>query len=124
MEKRGKPSQERSIAGVAGDLEFAGTECRVAWCPGSGAIPSRGRQARTGLACVPVPLLPKGLAGEDWAIAPAAVAALTPNITERIKRYGKYATDGHTIPPATFDPRLDLSAPVASEAATTADQAA
>jgi Tn3 transposase DDE domain len=64
------------------------------------------------------------LAGEDWMIAPAALAVLSPYITERIKRFGEYATDGRTIPPAAFDPRLDLSAPVGGEAATTTDQAA
>jgi TnpA family transposase len=64
------------------------------------------------------------LAGEGWTIAPAALAALSPYITERIKRFGEYATDGLTDPPAAFDPHLDLSAPVAGEAAITADQAA
>jgi hypothetical protein len=57
------------------------------------------------------------LAGEGWTIAAADLAALSPYITERIKRFGEYATDGLTIPPAAFDPRLDLSAPVAGEAA-------
>ena len=47
-----------------------------------------------------------------------------PYITERIKRFGEYATDGLTDPPAAFDPRLDLSAPVTGEAPATADQAA
>jgi hypothetical protein len=45
-------------------------------------------------------------------------------MTEPIKRFGEYATDGLTIPPAAFDPHLDLSAPVAGEAAAIADQAA
>jgi len=64
------------------------------------------------------------LAAEGSTITPAALAALSPYITERIKRFGEYATDGLTIPPAAFDPHLDLSAPVAGEAATIADQAA
>ena len=64
------------------------------------------------------------LAEEGWTITPAALAALSPYITERIKRFGEYATDGLTDPPAAFDPRLDLSAPVTGEAAATADQAA
>jgi TnpA family transposase len=52
------------------------------------------------------------LAEEGSTITPAALAALSPYITERIKRFGEYATDGLTIPPAAFDPRLDLGAPV------------
>jgi TnpA family transposase len=64
------------------------------------------------------------LAAEGWTVAPAALAALSPYITERIKRFGEYATDGLTDPPAAFDPRLDLSAPVGGEAAAIADQAA
>ena len=64
------------------------------------------------------------LAAERWTITPAALAALSPYITERIKRFGEYATDGLTIPPAAFDPHLDLSAPVIGEAPAAADQAA
>ncbi len=64
------------------------------------------------------------LAQEGWSITFATLAALSPYITERIKRFGEYATDGLTDPPAAFDPRLDLSAPVIGEAAATADQAA
>jgi hypothetical protein len=63
-------------------------------------------------------------AAEGSTIAPATLAALSPYITERIKRFGEYTTDGLTIPPAAFDPHLDLSAPVAGEAAAIADQAA
>ena len=37
-------------------------------------------------------------------------SAGTPHyITEPIKRFGEYATDGLTIPPAAFDARLNLS---------------
>jgi hypothetical protein len=64
------------------------------------------------------------LAREGWVITPAALAVLSPYITERIKRFGEYATDGLTIPPAAFNPHLDLTAPVAGETATIADQAA
>jgi len=64
------------------------------------------------------------LADEGWTIEPTALSALSPYITERIKRFGEYATDGPTIPPAAFDPHLDLSAPVAGEATAIADQAA
>jgi hypothetical protein len=32
-----------------------------------------------------------------------------PYITELIKRFGEYATDGLTIPPAAFDARVNLS---------------
>jgi hypothetical protein len=35
---------------------------------------------------------------------------LSPYITERIKRFGEYATDGLTIPPAAFNPRFELAA--------------
>ena len=51
------------------------------------------------------------LAGEGQTITPAALAALSPYITERIKRFGEYATDGLTDPPAAFDPHLDLLTP-------------
>jgi len=55
------------------------------------------------------------LAGEGWTITPAALAALSPYLTERIKRFGEYATDGLTIPPAAFDPHLNLlTAPAAA----------
>ncbi len=39
------------------------------------------------------------LAAEGWDITPAAVAALSPYIRERIKRFGEYATDGLIDPP-------------------------
>jgi TnpA family transposase len=48
------------------------------------------------------------LAGEGWEITPAALAALSPYIRERIKRFGEYATDGLSDPPDAFDPHLDL----------------
>jgi len=61
MEKRGKPSQERSIAGVAGDLAFTRNGMQSRLVPGLARDSvARPAQARTGLACVPVPLLPKG----------------------------------------------------------------
>jgi len=48
------------------------------------------------------------LAAEGSDLTPAALAALSPYITEPIKRFGEYATDGLTIPPAAFDARLNL----------------
>ena len=63
------------------------------------------------------------LAQEGWSVTPATLAALSPYITERIKRFGEYATDGLTIPPAAFDARLDLHQYAADETAT-ASQAA
>ena len=48
------------------------------------------------------------LAEEGWVITPADLAALSPYITERIKRFGEYATDGLGVPPEAFDPRLEL----------------
>jgi hypothetical protein len=41
-------------------------------------------------------------AGRRAAHAPAALAALSPYITERINRFGEYATDGLTNPPDAF----------------------
>jgi len=55
------------------------------------------------------------LADEGWPVTPAAIADLSPYIRERIKRFGKYATDGLTIPPAAFNPRLQLTTHAASE---------
>jgi hypothetical protein len=57
------------------------------------------------------------LAGEGWEITPAAVAALSPYIRERIKRFGAYSTDGLTDPPGAFDPHLDLLTTTAAQAA-------
>jgi len=57
------------------------------------------------------------LATEGSEITPAAVAALSPYIRERIKRFGEYATDGLIDPPDAFDPHLDLLAPTAAQAA-------
>ena len=51
----------------------------------------------------------------QWRIAVAALEALSPYITEKIKRFGEYATDGLTDPPAAFNPRLQLTAHAASE---------
>lgn len=47
---------------------------------------------------------------EGWRIDRAGLSHLSPYITERIKRFGEYATDGLTIPPAAFDAHLDLLA--------------
>ena len=57
------------------------------------------------------------LAGEGWEITPAAVAALSPYIRERIKRFGEYATDGLIDPPDAFDPHLDLLPATVAQAA-------
>ncbi len=57
------------------------------------------------------------LAAEGWEITPAAVAALSPYIRERIKRFGEYATDGLIDPPDAFDPHLDLLPATAAQAA-------
>ena len=57
------------------------------------------------------------LASEGWPVTPAAVAALSPYIRERIKRFGDYATDGLTDPPAALDPHLDLTASAPASAA-------
>jgi len=48
------------------------------------------------------------LAAEGWDLSTAALGSLSPYITEPIKRFGEYATDGLTIPPAAFDARLNL----------------
>jgi len=64
------------------------------------------------------------LAEEGQTITPATAAALPPYITERIKRFGEYATDGLTDPPAAFDAHLDLSGPVAEQTRPTANRAA
>jgi TnpA family transposase len=50
------------------------------------------------------------LASEGWRFDRAGLSHLSPYITERIKRFGEYATDGLTIPPAAFDAHLDLLA--------------
>ncbi len=47
------------------------------------------------------------LAAEGWEITPAAVAALSPYIRERVKRFGEYATDGLIDPPAPRSPPRD-----------------
>ena len=57
------------------------------------------------------------LAAEGWEITPAAVAALSPYIRERIKRFGEYAADGLIDPPDAFDPHLDLLPATAAKAA-------
>jgi hypothetical protein len=59
----------------------------------------------------------------SWPVTPAAIAALSPYIRERVKRFGEYATDGLTDPPAAFDPHLDLHRPPTSDAAPTAQAA-
>jgi hypothetical protein len=55
MEKRGEPSQERSITEASPAISSCGDAVKSR-C----AIPSRCRQARTGAVCVRVPFLPKG----------------------------------------------------------------
>jgi TnpA family transposase len=57
------------------------------------------------------------LADEGWPVTPAAIADLSPYIRERIKRFGEYATDGLTEPPAAFDPHLTFSELAARETA-------
>ncbi|MCA1680446.1 MAG: transposase, partial [Actinobacteria bacterium] len=63
------------------------------------------------------------LAAEGWHLSTAALGSLSPYITEPIKRFGEYATDGLTIPPAAFDPRLNLPQR-GDDAPATADMAA
>jgi hypothetical protein len=55
------------------------------------------------------------LAEEGWPVTPAAVAALSPYIRERIKRFGEYAPDGLIERPDAFDPHFDLVAPITRE---------
>ncbi len=57
------------------------------------------------------------LASEGWSVTPGALSDLSPYITERIKRFGEYATDGLTEPPAAFDPHLTFSELAARETA-------
>jgi hypothetical protein len=64
------------------------------------------------------------LASEGWDLTPAALGSLSPYITEPIKRFGDYATDGLTIPPAAFDARLHLRQDAADQTTHVADQAA
>lgn len=63
------------------------------------------------------------LAAEGWIIDRADIAALSPYITARIKRFGEYATDGLTVPPDAFDPSLDLPGVVLAEAAAAGEAA-
>ncbi len=49
------------------------------------------------------------LASEGWDITPTSLASLSPYITQKIKRFGEYAIDGLTVPPAAFNPRLELA---------------
>jgi TnpA family transposase len=49
------------------------------------------------------------LVTEGWVIDPEDIASLSPYLTEHIKRFGEYATDGLTVPPEAFDPHLDLT---------------
>lgn len=51
------------------------------------------------------------LAADGWNLTPAALGSLSPYLTEPIKRFGEYAIDGLTIPPAAFDARLNLLPP-------------
>jgi Tn3 transposase DDE domain len=67
--------------------------------------------------------VPCKLASEGWDINPAGLAARSPYITERIKRFGEYATDGLTIPPVAFDGRLDLHRYAAGHSATAREAA-
>ena len=48
------------------------------------------------------------LIAEGWVVDPDDVATMSPYITERIKRFGEYNTDGLSAPPEAFDPHLDL----------------
>jgi len=48
------------------------------------------------------------LAAEGWEIDPEDFAVLSPNRREVIRRFGDYVTEGLHVPPAPFDPRLDL----------------
>lgn len=50
-------------------------------------------------------------------ITRAEIADLSPYITEKIKRFGEYATDGLMIPPDAFDPHLAMLAGAAGQAA-------
>jgi hypothetical protein len=63
------------------------------------------------------------LAAEGWDLSPAALGSLSPYITEPVKRFGEYATDG-LIPPAAFDARLHLRQDGADQTTHVADQAA
>jgi TnpA family transposase len=59
------------------------------------------------------------LIAECWTIDPEDLAALSPYITERIKRFGEYIIDGLSDPPEAFNPHLHLPelVAVAGEAA-------
>jgi TnpA family transposase len=57
------------------------------------------------------------LIAEGWAVDPDDVATMSPYLTERIKRFGDYATDGLSEPPEAFDPHLDLPESAAAGAA-------
>ncbi|CAN5116261.1 hypothetical protein BH24ACT1_BH24ACT1_08680 [soil metagenome] len=48
------------------------------------------------------------LLAEGRTVDPGDVAAMSPYITERIKRFGEYAIDGLADPPEAFDPLLEL----------------
>ncbi len=48
------------------------------------------------------------LAAEGWEIDPEDFAVLSPCRREVIRRFGDYVTEGLHVPPAPFDPRLDL----------------
>jgi TnpA family transposase len=50
------------------------------------------------------------LIAEGWAVDPEDLAAMSPYITERVKRFGEYLLDGLSDPPEAFDPHLDLPA--------------
>ena len=49
------------------------------------------------------------LIAEGWTVASEDLAAMSPFITERIKRFGEYSLDDLAHPPEAFDPRLDLA---------------
>jgi hypothetical protein len=57
------------------------------------------------------------LIAEGWVVDPDDMATMSPYVTERIKRFGDYATDGLSEPPEAFDPHLDLPEPAAAGAA-------
>jgi len=51
----------------------------------------------------------RGLISEGWAVDPDDVAAMSPYLTGRIKRFGEYLLASLSERPEDFDPHLDLS---------------
>jgi hypothetical protein len=52
--------------------------------------------------------LRRQVAAEGWEIDPEDIVVLSPNRREVIRQFGDYVTEGLHVPPAPFDPRLDL----------------